>query len=137
MELSIPGATKGVRASLAVGEIDLVHGDDVTAASGELHMPMSLYSPKQHGDVGLKVYVVSVCFKCFRCFRGMLQMFYMDVAKVDRDIAYLQWLYTYVASVCSQCFICFSDVYCKCVYPDIVYASHICCKCFIRCCVCL
>jgi hypothetical protein len=28
-------------------------------------------------------------FKCFRCFRGMLQVFYMDVAKVDRDVSYV------------------------------------------------
>ena len=52
-------------------------------------------------------HVASVCFKCFICFRGMLQVFCMDVAKVDRDVAYVQWLYTYVADVCSQCFICF------------------------------
>jgi hypothetical protein len=25
----------------------------------------------------------------------------------------------------------FSDVYCKCVYLDVIYVSHICCKCFI------
>jgi hypothetical protein len=31
----------------------------------------------------LKTHVASVCFKCFRCFRGMLQVFGMDVAKVD------------------------------------------------------
>jgi hypothetical protein len=42
----------------------------------------------------------------------------------------LQWLYTYVANFCFQCFICFSDVYCKCVYLDVAYISHICCKCF-------
>jgi hypothetical protein len=33
-------------------------------------------------------YVANICFKCFRCFRGMLLVFCMDVAKVDRDIAY-------------------------------------------------
>ena len=37
----------------------------------------------------------------------MLQVFYEDVAKVDRDVAYVEWLYTYVASVRSKCFICF------------------------------
>ena len=34
----------------------------------------------------LKAHVVSVCFKCFR---GMLQLFHMDVAKEDRDDAYV------------------------------------------------
>ena len=32
----------------------------------------------------MKAHVVSVCFKCFRRFRGMLQLFHMHVAKVDR-----------------------------------------------------
>ena len=40
----------------------------------------------------------------------------------------IQWLYMYVASVCSKCLVCFSDVYCKCVYLDVVYVSHMCCK---------
>jgi hypothetical protein len=40
--------------------------------------------PKQQGDVVLKVHVA----KMFHIFRGMLQVFYMDVAKVDRDVAY-------------------------------------------------
>ena len=53
-----------------------------------------------------------------------LQMFHVDIAKVDRDVAY-------VASVCSKCFICFPEVYCKYVYLDVAYVSHICCKCFI------
>jgi hypothetical protein len=42
----------------------------------------------------------------------------------------LQWLYTYLVSVCFHCFICFLDVCCKCVYLDVAYVSHICCKCF-------
>ena len=41
-------------------------------------------------------YVVNVCFKYFRCLRGMLQLFYMDVAKADRDVAH-------VASVSEVC----------------------------------
>ena len=28
-------------------------------------------------------------FECFRCFSGMLQVFQMDVAKLDRDVAYI------------------------------------------------
>jgi hypothetical protein len=42
---------------------------------------MSLHSPKQQGDVALKAHIANVCF------RGMLQVFYLDVAKVDPDVA--------------------------------------------------
>jgi hypothetical protein len=37
----------------------------------------------------LKAHVASVCFKCFGCFRGMLQLFQMNFAKVDRNVAYV------------------------------------------------
>jgi hypothetical protein len=37
----------------------------------------------------LKGHVASVYFKYFRCFRGMLQVFHMDVTKVDREVAYV------------------------------------------------
>jgi hypothetical protein len=47
----------------------------------------------------LKAHVVSVCFKYFSCFRGMLQVFHMDVAKIDQDV-------TYVAMIIHVCF-CF------------------------------
>jgi hypothetical protein len=40
------------------------------------------------------MHVVSVHFKCFRCFRGMLQVFYKDVAKVDRDVVDVAISYT-------------------------------------------
>jgi hypothetical protein len=54
-------------------------------ASSELHMPTTLFSQatRRCYDV-LKTHVASVYFKCFRCFRGMLQVFQMGVAKVDR-----------------------------------------------------
>jgi hypothetical protein len=41
----------------------------------------------------LKAYATSVCFECFRCFRGMLQVFQMDVAKVEQDVAYVAKVY--------------------------------------------
>jgi hypothetical protein len=47
------------------------------------------------GDAAIKAHVASVCFKCFRYFRGVLQLFHMNVAKVDRG--------------CCTCYIC-----CKC-----------------------
>jgi hypothetical protein len=44
--------------------------------------------PKQQGDDALKAHVANVCFKYFRCFIGTLQVFHMDIAKVDQDVAY-------------------------------------------------
>jgi hypothetical protein len=55
--------------------------------TGELHTSTSLHSPKQQGHIMLKVHVANVCFKYFRCFGGMFQVFLMDVAKVDGDVA--------------------------------------------------
>jgi hypothetical protein len=36
--------------------------------------------------LALKEHVANVCFECFK---GMLQVFYIDIAKVDRDVAYV------------------------------------------------
>jgi hypothetical protein len=44
---------------------------------------------KQQGDVVLKANVASIYFNCFRCFIGISQVFHMDVAKVNRDVAYV------------------------------------------------
>jgi hypothetical protein len=48
-------------------------------------------------------------FKCFSYFRCMFQVFHLNVAKVDMDVAYTCMLQKYVSSV-----------------------SYVCCKCFIR-----
>ena len=40
-------------------------------------------------QVLLKAHVARICFKCFRCFRDMLQGLYIDVTKVDWNIALL------------------------------------------------
>ena len=45
--------------------------------------------PQQGGDVALKAYITNVRFKSYRYFRDKLQVFHMDVATVDRDIAYV------------------------------------------------
>jgi hypothetical protein len=68
-----------------------------------ISVSMSLQSSKQHVDVVLKnIDRKSVCLKCFRCFGDMLQVFRMDVVKVDHDV-------TYVAIVV--------HVYCKRQFP--------------------
>jgi hypothetical protein len=35
------------------------------------------------------MYVSSVYFKCFSCFRLMLQVFYLNITKIDLDIIYV------------------------------------------------
>jgi len=54
--------------------------------------------------IALKAHVASLCFKCFRCFRGMLQVFYIDVAKIDRDVAH-------VAMTIHVCFKCMFQMF--------------------------
>ena len=44
-------------------------------------------------------------FQVFQIFH-MYVVLYIDVAKVDKDVALLQLLYTCISSVCSKCFIC-------------------------------
>jgi hypothetical protein len=61
----------------------------------------------------LKAHVASVCFKCFRC---MLQVFYMGVAKVDRNVAYVAMV---VQAFVSNGSSVFSYVCCKCVYLNV------------------
>jgi hypothetical protein len=50
----------------------------------------------------LQMYISSV----LDIIRGMLQVIYMDIAKVDRDdVAYDASVSRHVVSVCSKCFI--------------------------------
>jgi hypothetical protein len=72
-------------------------------------------------------YIAYVRYKCLRRFRCMLQLFHLDVAKIDREMLHilhmLQVFQKHVASVCSRCFICFQT------YVAIVFLSG-CCICF-------
>ena len=58
-------------------------------------------------------------------------MFHADVAKVDRDVAYVAMV---VHVCCKLLFLMFHlffpHVRCKCVYLDVAYVSYIYCKCF-------
>jgi hypothetical protein len=69
-------------------------------------------TPRQETRI-LQMHVSSV----FRC---MLQVFYMDVAKVDRD----------VASVSEVCCKCFRDMW-QASIQNVSSVSDVCCKCFI------
>jgi hypothetical protein len=71
----------------------------------------SLHSFKQQVDATLKAHVVSICFKCFRCFISMLQVFYMDVTKVDREVAYVIMVVHVCCQLLFSCFICFLELY--------------------------
>jgi hypothetical protein len=48
--------------------------------------------------------VVNVCLKCFRRFRGMLQLFHIDVAKVDQGC--------YICCICCKCFKSMLQAFC-------------------------
>jgi hypothetical protein len=54
----------------------------------ELHTSTRIHSPKQQGDVPLKLHVSSVYFNVSNV-SEVLQVFYIDIAKVDRDLTYL------------------------------------------------
>jgi hypothetical protein len=56
-------------------------------------------------------------------------VFYMDVAKLDRDVAHVcngctRMLQASILNVSSA----FLDIRCKCAYLEVAYVSHICCK---------
>ena len=94
---------EGVPANLIVGGVHQVEGGDGAATSGELHAPASLHfaSSKEM----LRCVENACCkrmFQAFGCFRGTLQLFQMNVAKVDQNVAY-------VAMVV--------HVYCKRLFP--------------------
>jgi hypothetical protein len=67
------------------------------------------------------MYVSSVCSKCFICSKCTLQAFYLDVAKVDLDVAYTCMLQAYVK--------CFSDVSYVC-YKYFIWMLHMFCNSF-------
>ena len=87
---------------------------------------LDLYFECVHLDVA-KVYLICCndnihmvqvyVFKCFRCLRRMFQLFLLNVAKVDLDVAYTCMLQEYIFK-CFRCFICILQVF----YLDVAYA---------------
>jgi hypothetical protein len=65
----------------------------------------------------------------------MLQVFYTDVTKIDQDVTYVSMVVYVCCKRLFPMFHLFLDVFSKCVYLDISYVSHICCKCLSGCCV--
>jgi hypothetical protein len=87
-----------------------------TSAPVSCFATMSLHLSKQQGDLVLEAHVAYVCFKCFRYFRVVLQVFYIDVAKVDRDVPHVAMaIHTYFKCVDSKYFIYFRRISCKCL----------------------
>jgi hypothetical protein len=60
----------------------------------------------------------------------MFQMFDIDVAKVDRDVAYVVVAANVGCKRCSQCLFFFSDVGAS-MFIWMLRMFHICCNCFI------
>ena len=75
-----------------------------------------------------KAHVASVCFNCFR---GMLEVFRMDVAKVDRNGAYASMAIHACCKSLFQKFCLFLRHILQVFYLDVAYVSRICCVCFI------
>ena len=103
-------------------------------------------------DVAHVVVYIHVCFKCmfqiFHLFQTMLQVFCLDVAKVDLDVACICMLQAYVLSVsyvCLQVFIwmfhmftmifkCFLGVFASVfrrLFQVFHLSSFVCCNCCI------
>jgi hypothetical protein len=61
----------------------------------------------------------------------MLQVFHMDVEKVDRDVVHVAMVVQVYYKCQFKNFLLFFHVCCGCVYLDVAYVLHICCKCFI------
>jgi hypothetical protein len=85
----------------------------------------------QQADVAIKVRVASVCFMCFRCFRSMLQLFYIDIAKVDRRYCtcckyFRVMLVVFKRFVQNILFV--PNACCKRYDLDASYVLHICCN---------
>jgi hypothetical protein len=106
------------RSGVAAGEPSAAAG----AASGMMLLCVagltpSLQSSKHQVDVALKANVVSVCFECLRCFGGILQVFHMDVTKVDQDVSYV----TMVVHVCCKCMFQMFHLFFKCMLQVYLY----------------
>jgi hypothetical protein len=73
--------------------------------------------------------VAYVCFKCFRRFKYMLQLFHLDVAKVNRGMLHMlhiccKCFQRHVASVCLKMFHLFLDICCN----RFLFGCCICCN---------
>jgi len=73
-------------------------------------------------------YVSSVYSKCFVCITRMLQVFHLDTAKVDLDVAYTCMLQAYISNVSYVC--CIRLQWLSSVFRCFASVLEVCCKCF-------
>jgi hypothetical protein len=71
-----------------------VGGSRVPPLAAGFHPTAGIDQP----DLSLS-YVANISFKCFQTFKWYISNFYMDVAKVDRDVTHV----TSVSEVCCKC----------------------------------
>ena len=69
------------------------------------------------------MHVLNACTKCFRCFIRMLQAFYLNVAKLDLDVAYVAMTIHACFKRMFQVFHLFSVACCKCFLLDVSKAD--------------
>jgi hypothetical protein len=144
-----PSGPRAPLAPFAPARVDSPWSSHAPAYRGRLAgLPPPRHSRAPPAHVALKAYVANVYVKYFRCSRGMLQVFHMDVVKVDLNVAYVASVYwicfrcllkmihllqIYAVNVLSGCCICCSGyTYMLQVYiPNVLSALDICCrKCF-------
>jgi hypothetical protein len=90
---------------------------------------------KQQRDVALKEHVAIIHFKCFKC---ILQVFYMNVTKVDRDVVFVGMVYTcmlqaFIPDVSSVFQTYVSSVFIWMLHMFHIYVASVlfrCCECF-------
>jgi hypothetical protein len=102
-----------------------------------------IHSPKQQGDILLKLHVVSICLNCFKYFRGILQVFYIDVTKLDQDVVHIAIVFSsvsqkfhlfqmYVTSVSSDVAKVYLDIAYTCMLQAYISSVsgvlYVCCK---------
>jgi hypothetical protein len=66
----------------------------------------------------------------------MLQVFHLDVAKVDLDVVYVVMAIHVCSRACFKCFICFQTYVAKLFHLDVPYGANgyvasVCFECFI------
>jgi len=71
-----------------------------------------------------EAHIVRVCFKCFTSFIWMLQVFHLDVTKVDLNVAKVDRNVALVAVAIHICFKCMFQMF------HLVFQTYV-CKCFV------
>ena len=71
------------------------------------------------------MYVSSVCSICFNCFIRILQVFHLDVAKVDQNVAYAAMVVYLCCKLLFPMFNLFFQIYVASVFSWMLHIFHI------------